>query len=323
MKILVTGGSGFIGSALVKGLLRAGHHVRSLDNHSRGKPVRLADVAREVEMIDGDVRDAATVSKAIRGVDSVHHLACVNGTETFYSHPDLVLDVAVRGMVNVIDACLEHGVGDLLLTSSSEVYQTPPLVPTDESAPLSIPDVLNPRYSYAGGKIISELLALNYGRTRLERVVIVRPHNVYGPDMGWEHVIPQFIVRMRALRAVPENPVPFPIQGSGHETRAFVYIDDFIDGTLCVVERGDHMGIYHVGTGDEVTVADLARLVGHCFGRDVRVVPGVLAAGGTLRRCPDISRVSALGYVPRVTLEEGVRLTAAWYDAHAPQVAAS
>lgn len=316
MKILVTGGAGFIGSALVKSLVRAGHEVRSFDNHSRGRQDRLADVASDVEMMDGDIRDAAAVVKAAHGVDSVHHLACINGTETFYSHPELVLDVAVRGMLNVLDACLAQHIGDLLLMSSSEVYQTPPMVPTDESAPMSIPDPRNPRYSYAGGKLISELLVLNYGRKLLDRVVIVRPHNVYGPDMGWEHVIPQFVLRLRGLLANPESPLPFTIQGSGLETRAFVYIDDFIDGTMRVVTHGDHLGIYHVGTQDEVPIGDVARLVGEYFGRPLTIVPGALQAGGTPRRCPDIGKLAALGYQPRVSLADGIRQTVRWYDTH-------
>lgn len=312
MKILVTGGAGFIGSALVKALVRDGHAVRSLDNHSRGRHDRLAGVLKDVEAIEGDIRNAAAVSMAVKGMDAVHHLACINGTRTFYTRPDLVLDVATRGMLNVLDACLKHGVGDLLLMSSSEVYQTPVRVPTDESAAFSIPDPLNARYSYAGGKIISELLAINYGRKGFDRVTIVRPHNVYGPDMGWEHVIPQFVVRMHPLRNMPD-PVPFPIQGDGRETRAFVFIDDFIDGTICVINGGAHLGIYHVGTRDEVPMTDVARHVGDYFGRKITVVPGELAAGSTPRRCPDIARLTALGYRPKIALEDGIRLTAKWY----------
>src|SRR5205823_3221688 len=132
--------------------------------------------------------------------------AYVNGTEFFYSKPHLVLEVAVKGMMNVVDACLQIGVRDLVLASSSEVYQTAPVVPTDESAPLSVPDPLNPRYSYGGGKIIAELLAINYGRTHFDRVSIFRPHNCYGPDMGREHVIPQLASRLgEALVAAPEG----------------------------------------------------------------------------------------------------------------------
>ena len=112
--------------------MRAGAHVRVLDDNSRGSPRRLADVEKDIEFIAGDIRDAAAVERAAKGMDEVHHLAFVNGTEFFYSQPDLVLDVGVRGMINVIDACRKHGIGNLILASSSEVYQTPPHVPTAE-----------------------------------------------------------------------------------------------------------------------------------------------------------------------------------------------
>ena len=103
-------------------------------------------------------------------------------------------------MINVIDACRKQKVGRLMLASSSEVYQTPPHIPTDETAPLTVPDVLNPRYSYGAGKLISEVMAINFGRKFFERVLIFRPHNVYGPDMGFEHVIPQFALRLISSR---------------------------------------------------------------------------------------------------------------------------
>ena len=111
--------------------------------------------------------------------------------------------------------------GTLVLASSSEVYQTPPQVPTDESAPLVVPDPTNPRYSYGGGKIISELMAINYGRKFFDRVLIFRPHNVYGPDMGFEHVIPQFALRLkRAAAQHRSGKVPFEIQGDGRRPAA-------------------------------------------------------------------------------------------------------
>ena len=200
-RILVTGGSGFIGSALVKALLRQGETVRVFDDNSRGALRRLAEVEREIEFVNGDIRDPVAVEAAMRGIDEVHHLAFVNGTATFYSAPDLVLDVGVKGIVNVIDGCRRHGVARLILASSSEVYQTPSRVPTDESAPLVIPDPLNPRLSYGAGKIISEMMVINHGRKHFERVLIFRPHNVYGPDMGFDHVIPEFAVRLKRATA--------------------------------------------------------------------------------------------------------------------------
>jgi nucleoside-diphosphate-sugar epimerase len=313
-RILVTGGSGFIGSALVKALLRAGNRVRVLDDNSRGNARRLKDVAADIDFITGDVRDAEAVAAAAAGMDEVHHLAFVNGTEFFYTAPDLVLDVGVRGMVNVIDACRRHGIGTLLLASSSEVYQTPPKIPTDESAPLTVPDPLNPRYSYGAGKLISEIMAINYGRKSFERVLIFRPHNVYGPDMGFEHVIPQFALRLQALTTQDSTGRPrFGIEGTGAETRSFCFIDDLVSGILVMREKGEHLGIYHVGTMEEVTIADLARRVARAAGREIELVPGEAAAGGTLRRCPDISKLAGLGYKPRVPLDEGLRPTLGWY----------
>ncbi len=311
---LVTGGAGFIGSSLVRRLLQGGHRVRVLDNLSRGNAGRLADIGDQVEFIEADVRNADAVRNAARGVESLCHLASVNGTEWFYSKPEIVLDVGVKGVVNTIDACLEHDVSEYVLASSSEVYQTPPTIPTDESAPLSVPDPLNPRFSYGGSKIISELMALNYGRRRLGRVLVVRPHNVYGPDMGREHVIPQLILRAASLATEhPRGAVPFPIQGDGSQTRAFMHIDDFTDGFATVLERGAHLNIYHVGNDDEVTIRRLARLIFERIGRNFEIVPGALTAGSPERRRPGIDKLRALGYRPRVSLREGLAGTIAWY----------
>jgi nucleoside-diphosphate-sugar epimerase len=317
-RILVTGGSGFIGSGLVKALLRAGCSVRVLDDNSRGSPRRLADIAKDIEFITGDIRDAAAVEAAARGMNEVHHLAFVNGTEFFYNAPDLVLDVGVRGMINVIDACRTQNVRTLVLASSSEVYQTPPKIPTDESAPLTVPDVQNPRYSYGAGKLISEVMAINFGRKYFERVLIFRPHNVYGPDMGWEHVVPQFALRMQAAeKREPSGRLRFDIQGTGQETRSFCFIDDLVAGVMVMRAKGEHLGIYHIGTSEETTIADLARRIAGHAGREIELVAGKPAPGGTARRCPDISKLAKLGYKPRVPLAQGLPPTLDWYWQHA------
>jgi nucleoside-diphosphate-sugar epimerase len=314
---LVTGGTGFIGAGLIKGLLAAGARVRAFDNNSRGSKEKLDREAADAELIVGDIRDRDAVANAIRGVDGVCHLAYINGTEFFYSKPETVLEVAVKGMMNVIDACLKHGVPELVLFSSSEVYHAPTKVPTDETAPLSVPDVLNPRYSYSGGKIISELLALNFGRKHFQRVLILRPHNVYGPDMGWEHVIPQCTLRMRELPRKNDGPIPFEIQGTGQETRAFIYLDDAVRASLLVMEKGEHLGVYHIGTSEEITIEKLAREVARYFGFDITLVPGELLRGSPPRRCPDVSKLRQLGFEPRVSLREGLDITIRWYDENA------
>lgn len=313
-RYLVTGGTGFIGAAVVRRLLERGHSVRVLDNNSRGANRRLGDVLDDVDLTVADIRDADAVSTAAKDVDCIVHLAYVNGTRFFYERPELVLDVGVRGMLNVVDACRAQNVTNLVVASSSEVYQTPPSVPTDESVPLVIPDVFNPRYSYGGGKILTELVAANYGRTGFDRVAIFRPHNIYGPDMGWEHVIPEFVLRaVDQIAQTPEGPVGFRLQGDGTQTRAFMHIDDCAEAVALVIQAGEHQAVYHVGNPEELTIADVARsVVGH-FGREVKLMTDDLPAGQTLRRCPDISKLRALGFEPQVPFAQGLPPTADWY----------
>jgi nucleoside-diphosphate-sugar epimerase len=180
-----------------------------------------------------------------------------------------------------------------------------------------VPDPVNPRYSYGGGKIISELMAINYGRKFFERVLIFRPHNVYGPDMGFEHVIPQFALRLkRAAANKPSGSVPFEIQGDGRQTRSFCHVDDLVRGVMVMRAKGEHLGIYHVGTTEEVTIADVARRIASHAGRELEFVNLPLPAGGTERRCPDIGKLASLGYAPQVPLAEGLPPTVDWYWAN-------
>ena len=146
-------------------------------------------------------------------------MAYINGTKFFYSKPDLVLDVAIKGISNIIDGCIKNKIKELYLASSSEVYQTPNKIPTTESESLKVPDIFNPRYSYGGGKILTELMGIHYGKKYFNKLIIFRPHNVYGKDMGFEHVIPEFINRFKKLKGKK-----FKIQGTGNEIRSFIYI---------------------------------------------------------------------------------------------------
>ncbi len=313
-QILVTGGTGFLGASLVHRLVQLDYSVRVLDNGFRSSASRLMEVADQIDLIQGDIRNAGVVSEAIRGMDIVIHLAAVNGTEFFYSKPALVLDVGVRGILNVIEGCQKQNVGELIVASSSEVYQTPKTIPTDETEPLTVPDVLNPRYSYGGSKIITELLVLNQCRSDFKRAILFRPHNVYGPAMGWEHVIPQFITRtIHANLEHPTGPLPFKIQGDGRQTRAFIHIDDMIEGILLLLQKGKHLNIYHIGNLEEVTVADLAKKIVRSFGRECQLIQGPLQQGSTERRCPNIDKIKALGFSPQISLDQGLPSVIQWH----------
>jgi nucleoside-diphosphate-sugar epimerase len=325
MKYLVTGGAGFIGSALVKRLAERGDQVTVLDDMSRGQPERLNGVPCQIR--HGDVRSMYDVLMAIHGVDTVIHLAYLQGTQTFYSEPREVLDVAVRGMTNILTACAQSGVSDLMLMSSSEAYQVAPVVPTPEDVPLTVPDPLNPRYSYGGGKIACELMSLAWARTGvLDRCTIVRPHNIYGPDMGREHVIPEFCLRMNELAVRPEyngtetvtQPIPFPIQGTGEETRSFCWIGDCVAQLELLLNRASGSSIYHVGTMDERSIRAVAYQVAGAYNRTVKIIPGSLPKGSPPRRLPDTRKIRELhgSPLPSTPFSEGVRLTAEWYKTH-------
>lgn len=313
-RFLVTGGTGFIGSALVRRLHGLGHYVRILDSGLRSSVNRISDIIDDIDFYAEDIRDSGAVLEAIQGVDCVIHLAALNGTDFFYKKPSLVLDIGVRGMLNVIEGCQKQGVGNLVVASSSEVYQTPSKIPTDETIALDIPDILNPRYSYGGSKLISELLAINYGRSDFDRVTIFRPHNVYGPDMGMGHVIPQFILRaLESLDKHSVGPVPFPIQGDGTQTRSFVHIDDMIDALMLVINKGKHLNIYHIGNPEEITIASVAEKLFEYLERDVHLETSPLPQGSTKRRCPNIDKIRELGFSPRIFFQEGLHSVVDWY----------
>ncbi|MGE0220847.1 NAD-dependent epimerase/dehydratase family protein [Mycolicibacterium sp.] len=313
-RVVVTGGSGFIGAYLVKRLVRDGWNVAVVDNLVRGDAARLSDVVDDIELFTSDERDQDALEKAFGGADVVMHLAAVNGTENFYKRPELVLDVGLRGALAVVNAGRASGVPDLVVASSAEVYQTPSVVPTPEDVALMLPDSINPRYSYGGSKIVSELIAFNYAQEHYRQVQVFRPHNVYGPDMGWKHVIPQFITRaLKGREEVPAGAVPFQIQGDGSETRAFCYVDDIVDGIVAMYTHGGHREIYHIGNDEMVSIRDLVGRVGRTLGIDLDIQPSEAAAGGTPVRCPDITKMRKLGYRPEVSLDEGLQRTAAWY----------
>jgi nucleoside-diphosphate-sugar epimerase len=316
VKVLVTGGRGFIGRHLVRKLVERGDRVTVFDNHFRdhGAGDPLGDIAREIHLIEGDIRDRDAVERTAAGQEVLYHLACINGTEFFYTIPDQVVEVAILGTYNAIRASISAGVRRFVFASSSEAYQTPARIPTAEDAELRVPDVLNPRYSYGGGKLAGELLTVNLLRKAGPEFVIFRPHNIYGPAMGFEHVIPQLCFKLReATREWKLDSAELKIQGSGDETRAFCFVSDAVDGIVLAAERGAAGAIYHVGVQQETSIRELVHLIAAVRGVKITVLPGPLMPGSTPRRCPDVSRLAALGYKPQVDIREGVRRTAEWY----------
>ncbi len=290
--------------------------VTAVDNHWGNYP---SVPGGTIYVSAGDVCDATSLTAINWPIyDTVWHLAALNGsTQGFYDRPWDVLHTQIAGTLNVIDACVANGVKMLVLFSSSEVYQTPPKVPTSEDVPLVIPDLKNPRYSYGGSKAAAELMVWH---SPIPCVVICRPHNVIGPGQGPGHVLPDFIDRALTLH----DGGTFEIRGSS--TRSFIYIDDFVAACLAIVKHheNDERGreVYHVGTEEQVSTVALAGMVAKACGRErdgryafkFKSVAG--PAGGTPVRCPDTAKLRGIGWEAKIGLEEGIgRTVKAWREA--------
>ena len=298
---LVTGGTGFLGSNICKLLIKKGYKVTIFDNNYRGNLKKISEIRHKINFIKGDIRNKKDLTKSVKKIDAIIHLAYINGTKYFYSKPHLVLDVAIKGLINLFDVCVSHKIRELYLASSSEVYQTPSVVPTKETEMLKVPDIFNPRLSYGGGKILTELMGINYGRKFFKKLIIFRPHNVYGPKMGNEHVIPEFIQRIKKIKGKT-----FQIQGKGHETRSFIYIDDFINAFDLLIRKGKHLNVYNIGTKETISIRNLAKKISKIFGKKINIKTGYLSQGSTKVRTPDIKKIRNLGFKQNISLNNGI-----------------
>lgn len=316
-KVLITGGAGFIGYHLTRLLAGEDYEVTICDNLFRGKiDSDLKELCEHgnVKFINCDLVERGELKKLEGEWDYIYHLAAINGTRYFYEIPHEVLRVNVLSLINLLEWARDAHAGKILFASSSEVYAGTARafdlpVPTPENVCLTIDDVYNPRLSYAGSKIIGELFMINYSRAYNLPITIVRYHNIYGPRMGYEHVIPGFCMRILGQ----EN--PFKIHGAT-ETRAFCYIDDAIKATRKVAEvEGTSGEIIHVGNSDEeIKIIDLARRMFALsdFYPTVESLPA--PEGSVKRRQPDISKLVQLtGFRPQVSLNEGLLKTLEWY----------
>ena len=283
-----------------------------VDNNQRGSLKKLDDILEKIIFIQSDIRDQNKIIEISKNVDCIVHAAYVNGTEFFYERPEEIIDIAIKGMLSVIESCKVNNIKELVLISSSEVYQTPIIVPTPENVPLIIPDITNPRFSYGGGKIASELMLMNYCKKNFDKAIIVRPHNVYGVDMGFEHVIPQLIKKILFIKKKKERILK--IQGNGSETRAFTHIEDFVNGFEIALRKGNHLDIFHIGSTEEIKILDLAKKISELMAVNVEIESGELKKGSTLRRCPDISKISYLGFKPEIKIHQGLPKVIDWYS---------
>lgn len=316
-KVLITGGAGFIGYHLGKALASQGYVVTLCDNFFRGEMDEdLAELCRhpKVHLVACDLTQPDSLNLLQDEYDFTYHLAAINGTRHFYEMPDVVLRVNILTLINLLDRSADGRLGKILFASSSEVYAGTARaygvgLPTPEEVPLVLDDLQNPRLSYGASKILGESLVINYARVRKLPMAIVRYHNVYGPRMGYEHVIPQF------CRRILNREDPFSIFGAD-DTRAFCYVDDAVRATQLVMECDDtNSCTLNVGNPqEEIAIVDLASLMFDLFNFHPGVNIESAPEGSVKRRCPDTSNLTRLtGYYPETALEAGLVKTHVWY----------
>ncbi|MDR3400915.1 MAG: NAD-dependent epimerase/dehydratase family protein [Chthoniobacter sp.] len=323
-KVLITGAAGFVGCHLATELSqRPGYELTLVDNFARGK--RDDDLGTllarpNVRLISADLSSPEAFALLGGGYDHVYHLAAIIGVKNVLSRPYDVVRINALTTLHLLEWFRQGSGGKLLFSSTSEAYawtqQFHALpIPTPENVPLALTEIANPRSSYAGSKIFGELAITHGCAVANKPFAIVRYHNVYGPRMGFEHVIPELYERSLA----GENPL---VVYSTNHSRAFCYVSDAITATIAAMENEAANGLtLNIGNDEEeVTIGDLAQRILTKVRPDAQIESREAKHDPILRRCPDIRRArEVIGYHPRVALDEGLDRTFAWYRPHLPR----
>ncbi len=310
IRILVTGCGGFIGKYLIQNLLQnPAALVYGVDTQDKLEAVKssrfVPDFAKD-RFIPLSI-DLTKQKECLElpEVDFVYHLAAINGTSLFYKIPWDVFYNSSASTLNVIDRYKDSKqLKRLVYTSTSEVYASmvdgnPEMCPTPEVVGVGFQDVLNPRWSYGGAKLAGEIALLAAGKQFGVPFSIIRYHNVYGPDMGLDHVIPDFI--SRGKHGV------FELYGFENQ-RSFIYIADAVSATLRIAESDAALNeIVHVGTMDMISMRFLAQKIMSLAKWSGEVVEFPAPIGSSLARCPDTTFLNRkVGYIPSISLERGL-----------------
>ena len=311
MRVLVTGGAGFIGSHLVERLLGKGHDVLVLDDFDdyydpalKRDNVRAASASPRCRLVEGDIRDAALVERTFGefGPDVVVHLAARAGVRPSIALPVLYQEVNVGGTQILLEAARKSGVRKFVFASSSSVYGDHSRVPFSEDDPVERP--VSP---YAATKRAGELLGYTYWHLHGIAFWGLRFFTVYGPRQRPEMAIAKF------TRLIDEG-AEIPQFGDGSSRRDYTWIDDIVDGVEAVVDRIDGYEILNLGESRTTSLADLIELIARALGKPARIRQMPFQPGDVQATYADISRAAArIGYAPTCSVEAGIPRFVAWY----------
>ena len=308
MRILVTGGAGFIGSHLCERLLSEGHHVICLDNFFTGRRENIEHLldAPRFETLRHDVTEPLFLE-----VEQIYNLACPASPIHYQYNPVKTVKSNVLGTMNML-VLAKRLRARILQASTSEVYGDPTIHPQPESYWGNV-NPIGPRSCYDEGKRVAETLMMDYHRQDHVDIRIARIFNTYGPRMAENdgRVVSNFI--MQALRGQE-----LTIYGSGEQTRCFCYVDELVDGLVRLMAAEETHEPVNLGNPVEFTIRELADEVLHIVGADVRVTYHPLPQDDPTKRKPDITRArERLGWEPRISLAEGLARTVGYFQARA------
>ncbi len=302
-KVLVTGGGGFIGTALTKALVDFGAQVTVFELH----PPK--SVPAKVKVIQGDITSPSAIDEATAGMDYVFHLAAILGVEKILNIPGKVLKVNLGGTINALEAATKHHVKRFLLTSSSEIYGEPRKVPISEN------DATAPVSTYGIAKLTAEEYCHVYYREYGLPTTRVRYFNVYGPGQSEKFVVPIFIDQ------VTNNKAP-TIYGDGKQYRCYTHVNDAVRGTiLAAISEESVDEVFNIGNDDPLTIKGLADYIIKLSGKKMKPVYKKFGEGIRLerrevkKRMPDISKArKILGYNPQVHWKQGIKEFYEWHQ---------
>ncbi|MCJ7682047.1 MAG: NAD-dependent epimerase/dehydratase family protein [Candidatus Aminicenantes bacterium] len=311
-KVLITGAGGFIGSHLTELCLEKGFEVRAFVHYNSRNSwgwLENSPAKGDVEIFSGDVSDFQNVKNAMYGMDAVFHLAALIGIPYSYEAPWSYIQTNIVGTYNILENARELNLANVVITSTSETYGTAQYVPIDEKHPLV------GQSPYSASKIAADQLAVSYFRSFQLPVRIVRPINVYGPRQSARAIIPTVISQLLSGEKTIRIGNPEP-------SRDLTFVWDTVKGFLAVAESEKTVGeVVNLGTQEEITIGDLARLIAETAGLDIELI----SEGERLR--PDKSEVQRLlcdstrvleltGWRPEYSLNKGLKETLSWFEKH-------
>ncbi len=307
MRFLITGGAGFIGSNIVKKLVEKGYSVRVLDNFATGQRSNLEPFLKDIELIEGDIRDFWTVAKATKGIDYILHQAALPSIPRSIDNPLTTTEVNINGTLNILEAARFNEVQRIVYASSSSVYGDSPVMPKEESMkPI-------PKSPYAITKLAGEEYCMNFYQLYGLETVALRYFNVFGPRQNpfsqYSAIIPKFINLLKS------NQKP-TIWGDGETSRDFTYIDNVVDANILACEKKAATGnVINIACNKAYTLNELAEKLNKIIGTDIPPSHGPDKIGDIKHSLADISKArEILNYEPEIDFDEGLEKTVEWFS---------